>query len=602
MDVKATATKPTIGIRTYAGPNVFVPFAAVAAEFAIPATIPAPQNAVLPEVIYGALPADVIARIRALEWRAPFEILVAGVAQALQDWLGPNDLPCQTGRTPSGRGRVYLGYHDDQATASALQLGYELALLAIAQGQEAIDASGISARVAQLGKFMQIRLPGELERAMIRGARAREIPFYRVMSGQRMLQYGQGKYGRHFILTGSECDSHTGSMLQFNKVISNLLVTRLGLPGVEHGVAQTATEATCLSNQLGYPVVIKPVDGRQGQGVSVGVASEEEVVVAFQQASAISHGHAIVERLVHGEDVRLYAFAGQFSYAVLRSPAQVMGDGMHTIVELIELENHSRPTEGYPKQLKIDQNMIAVLQKQKLQLNDYVPAGQIVTLRSVANADAGGTLTVITDRVHGDNRRMAEAIARCFRLHNVGIDFVTPDISKSWRDVPCAVIEVNAVPTILSTEPIRLLFERTFPGHSAGRIPSVVMVSTEPARGKGMVQFLRRKGLTTGFVDPASICLNDELRVIKDSRLAEKVHALLLDPACEALVVACRPEQIIEQGFPLDRCTICVLEPEVRATEPLRRLLKQCSEQMIEQIPSEGVLIQWLSEKHELQK
>jgi cyanophycin synthetase len=417
-----------------------------------------------------------------------------------------------------------------------------------------------------------------------------------------MLQYGQGKYGRHFMLTSSECDSYTGSVLQFNKVISNLLVTRLGLPGVEHGVAQTAAEATRLSNQFGYPLVIKPVDGRQGKGVSVGVASEEEVAVAFQQASAISQGHAIVERFVHGEDVRLYAFAGQFAYAVLRSPARVMGDGMHTIVELIELENHCRPTEGYPKQLKVDQNMIAVLQKQNLQLNDYVPAGKTVMLRSVANASAGGTLTVITDRVHSDNRRMAEAIARCFRLDNVGIDFVTPDITKSWREVPCAVIEVNAVPSLLSTEPIRLLFERTFPGHSAGRIPSVVVVSTEPARGKRIVKFLRHKGLTTGFVDPASICLNDELRVIKDSRLAEKVQALLLDPACEALVVACRPEQIIEQGFPLDRCTLCVLEPELRASEQLRGLLKQCSERVIEQIPTEGALIQWLKEKHDLQE
>ena len=152
-----------------------------------------------------------IARIQTLDWGAPFETLVAGLAQALQDWHGPNDLPCQTSRTPSGRGLVYLGYYDEQATAQALQLGYELALLASAQGQQAVDAnSALLARVVQLGAVMQARQPGELERAMIRAARAREIPFYRVVSGQRMLQYGQGKYGRHFLGTGSQCDSHTG--------------------------------------------------------------------------------------------------------------------------------------------------------------------------------------------------------------------------------------------------------------------------------------------------------------------------------------------------------------------------------------------------------
>ena len=295
---------------------MFVPFAAVVAEFTIPTTIAPLAGGTVPDVICARLPEAVTARIQTLDWGAPFETLVAELAQALQDWHGPNNLPCQTSRTPSGRGLVYLGYYDEQATAQALQLGYELALVAYAQGQQAVDAnSALLARVVQLGAVMQARQPHELDRAMIRAAQAREIPFYRVVPGERMFQYGQGKYGRHFLGTGSQCDSYTGILLQENKAISNFLVRRLGFPGVEHGVADTADNAVRLASRIGYPVVIKPINGRQGQGVTAGVTSEEEVAGAFAEANAISPGQVIVERFVEGEDVRLVVYSGQFAYA-----------------------------------------------------------------------------------------------------------------------------------------------------------------------------------------------------------------------------------------------------------------------------------------------
>ena len=599
LSVMTTAAKPNLQTRTLQGPSVFVPFAAVVAEFSIPTTVTPSLGGTLPEVVCARLPETVTTRIQTLDWGAPFETLVAGLAQALQDWHGPNNLPCQTSRTSSGRGLVYLGYYDEQATAQALQLGYELALLTCAQGQQPVDTnSALLARVVQLGAILQARQPGEVERAMIHAARARGIPFYRVVPGERMFQYGQGKYGRHFLGSGSQCDSYTGTMLQDNKAISNLLVRWLGFPGVKHGVADTADNAVRLASHIGYPVVIKPINGRQGQGVTTGVSSEEEVAVAFAEANAISPGQVIVERFIGGEDVRLTVFCGRFAYAKLRSPPRLEGDGKHTVLELIHLENQRRaetPAE-VSKKLTVDPAMVAMLQKQNLQLNDPVPAGQIVALRSVANTAAGGTLVDVTDRVHADTREMAEAIARCFRLDVAGIDFLTADITKSWRDVKCAVNEVNSSPVILSVAPTRLLFERAFPGTSTGRIPSVVVVSAEPAWVKEVVSILEREGLTAGFLERASSSLGGELRVIEHVRLAERVQALLLDPACEALVVACTPEGIIEQGFPLDRCNLCVIESQVNLSEPLRGLLEQCSDQIVENVPTETALARWVKD------
>jgi len=598
--VMRTGTKPNLEMRTLPGPSVFAPFAAIVAEFAIPTAMEPSRGGALPEVICARLPEAVMARIQTLDWGSPFETLVAGLAQVLQDWHGSNNLPCQTSRTPSGRGLVYLGYYDEQATAQALQLGYELALVSYAQGQQAVDAdSALVARVVQLGEVMQARQPRELDRAMIRAAQAREIPFYRVVPGERMFQYGQGKYGRHFLGAGSQCDSYTGTLLQENKAISNFLVRRLGFPGVEHGVADTADNAVRLASRIGYPVVIKPIDGRQGQGVTAGVTSEEEVAVAFAEANAISPGQVIVERFVEGEDVRLVVYCGQFACAFLRSPPQLVSDGKHTVMELIDLENQRRaetPAE-VSKRLIVDPAMVAILRKQGLSLDDRVPANQIVTLRSVVSLRLGGTRVLVTDRVHADNRGMAEAIARCFRLDTVGIDFLTADITKSWREVRCAVIEVNLSPSFpFADMQASLLLERTFPGTSTGRIPFVVVVSTEPAQVKEVVPILQRQGLTVGFVEHASSLLGGEPRAIEHVRLAERVQGLLLDPACEALVVACTPEEILEQGLSVDRCDLCVIEPQVKSWQPLRGLLEQCSGRIIENVPAKAAVTQWLKD------
>jgi hypothetical protein len=239
ISVTITPAKPHLDIRTLKGPSVFVPFAAVVAEFTVPTPITPPRVATVLEAVAARLPEAVVSRIQILDWGAPFETVVAGLAQALQDWRGPNNLPCRTGRTSSDRGLVYLGYHDELATAYALQIGYELALVAFAEGQRPINAdSGLVARVVQLGAVME--RPGDADRAMIQEARARGIPVYRVVRGLPLLQYGQGKYGRHYWSASSQCDSPIGVALQNNKMMSNFLVRRLGFPGVEHGVANTA--------------------------------------------------------------------------------------------------------------------------------------------------------------------------------------------------------------------------------------------------------------------------------------------------------------------------------------------------------------------------
>ena len=589
----------SIEIRTLPGPGVFAPFAAVAGEFALPAM--ASSSIGLPEALRASFPETVIGRLEALNWTAPFETLVAAAAQALHDWLGPNDLPCRTARTTSGRGQVFLGYHSEQLAALALQLGYEVASLAYTPGPIAADVnSALETKISRLHSLIEWQL-NDVARHTIRAARLRGIPFFQVVSGQRLWQYGQGKYGRHFIGTSSQRDSQTGQMLQHNKVVSNLLVRQLGFPGVEHGVADSVENARRLAMQIGYPVVIKPIDSSQGRGVTAGLSSEEEVTVAFAAANAISPGRVVVERFVEGDNFRLAVYGGRLAYVNLRLPPRVAGTGKHTVAELIDIENQRRQEAqadaAVPKKLVIDAGMLATLKRQKVDLNDRVAAGQIVTLRTVANVSTGGSSVLVTNRAHPDNRELAEAIARSFRLDTAGIDFLTPDIAKSWRSVPCAVIEVNSEPQFSFPESqARLILERAFPAEINGRIPSVVLVSAGALQAHAVLSILQQQEMTVGFAERSSAWIHGQQRFIHPARLVDHVTALLLDPTCEALVVACMQEDILRGGYPLDVCDLCIIDPQVNLTDSVRAVLTQCSSRVVTDAPIETALANWLED------
>ena len=311
-------TQRALEMRTFSGPSISAPFAAVAADFAIPET--AARTQIFAEALRHVLPETVLARLQALDWTTPFEALVAAAAQALLGWHGRNDFPCITNRTSSGRGQVFLGYQSEHATVLALTLGYDLVVAGWTRGAITVDPqSAPEARLTQFALTME-RQPRELAQHLMRVARTRGIPFFPIGAGLGILQYGHGKYGRHFFGTSSHRDSGTGQMLQHNKVASNLLVKRLGFPGVEHGVADNIDNAQRLADQIGYPVVIKPIDSSQGRGVTPGITSGDEIPTAFAAADTLSPGRVIIERFVKGDTFRLAVFGGELASQLCALP------------------------------------------------------------------------------------------------------------------------------------------------------------------------------------------------------------------------------------------------------------------------------------------
>ena len=262
----------------------------------------------------------------------------------------------------------------------------------------------------------------------------------------------------------------------------------------------TPTGTNCMEEEkvvkealkLGFPVVVKPVAGHKGQGVTTGIESEEEVRKAFRkitssaEAEGVQFMGALVQQQVYGTDHRLLAVGGKFVAALERVPAYVDGDGDKTIEQLIAIENDLEIRLDNARsplcKIKIDDNLKDYLKLQNLTLS-YVPkAGERITLRRVANISAGGVSINVTSKIHQDNVQLVEDIAGYFNVKCLGIDVMAADISKSWKEGNFGIIEINAGPGVFmhlapayggSIDVPQQIMKTHFPKDSSGRVPII---------------------------------------------------------------------------------------------------------------------------------
>jgi cyanophycin synthetase len=497
-------------------------------------------------------------------------------------------------RTDAGRCRILLGFCDPQATALALRAGLEISGAIFARAGGGLDTKrALAALIQNVGVVMQNRQPDFIARALMRAARTRNMPFYAVSPGSRTWLYGQGKSGLYFFEAASQRDSLTGSRIVRDKFLSNQLVTQLGLPGVKHGIAHDVKAAAQIAAQLGFPVVVKPTDKAKGTGVSTNVTTLDELAKAFARASKLTARNVIVERQVPGDDHRIAVFGGRFAWAVRRSPPRLVGDGQHTVTELLERENDSRSdaevAAGFVKRLTIDADMLAVLAKQQMRPEDRPEAGRVVRLRDIANTATGGTIADCSAGIHPDNRQLAETIARSFRMDALGIDFMTPDITKSWREVDCAVLEINQTPGFSSDGRAEIILREAFPLGTDGRIPSVVLIGAAWPIVERVAKVFQAAGACVGRTDATMTILGEHPRC-KDARsLHDRVLSLLLDGGCEALVIGASPGDIERHGFPLDRCDLALIAEETPVADPLRTLIGDCAASTIDGVTESNI-------------
>ncbi|MEE6309052.1 cyanophycin synthetase [Plantactinospora veratri] len=451
----------------------------------------------------------------------------------------------------------------------------ELVELAVTLVEELLAGSRVrpGPRLRALRDRHADEMPGPSTASIIAAALRRGIPVERV-DPLSLLQLGQGRHRRQAWAAMSDRTSATGVEIAGDKELSRRLLARSGIPVPAGGAAGTPAEALELLADLGGPVVLKSRNGHQGEHVHLGLWTPEDVRAAFAAAG----GDVVVERQVDGDDYRVLVVAGRVVAAAERVPAHVVGDGRHSVRELIDLCNaHPDRGNGHNNvltRLRVDDVVTGLLARQGWHLEAVPESGRRVWLRQTANLSTGGSSVDVTDRLHPDVVRLCERVAAIVGLDIAGIDLRLPDIAAPVPPVgdggTGAVIEVNAVPGLrMHLAPVRgrprdvggAIVDALFPDGSDGRVPTIAVTGTN---GKTTVSrlaahLLAGAGLRVGLTCTDGVYLDGRLVQRADASGPRSAQAVLGDPTVEAAVLETARGGILRQGLGYDWTDVGVL-------------------------------------------
>lgn len=345
----------------------------------------------------------------------------------------------------------------------------------------------------------------------LQGAHDLGVPWRHVANN--VFQFGWGRNSRWLDSTFTDETPVISTVLARDKMACIKVLREAGLPVPQHHQVRTVAQALDAASSLGYPVVVKPADLDGGRGVFAGLKTPAAVEKAFVAASALSK-RILVEQFIEGNDYRLQVFKGEVFWVTHRRPAKVVGDGVSTIEALIEQINRERalpnpdpdPTiELGSKPIILDDEVHDWMASQGMALASVPAKGQLVRLRGAANVSSGGTRLPVTKLAHPDNIELAIKAAALLRLDLAGIDFLVPDIARSWRETGGAICEVNAQPQLsghLQRELLPKLVRRQ------GRVPVVAMVGAPASltAHEAVVNLLARQGLVMGVATTVEAC------------------------------------------------------------------------------------------------
>ncbi|MDI3256754.1 MAG: cyanophycin synthetase [Kyrpidia sp.] len=408
--------------------------------------------------------------------------------------------------------------------------------------------------------------------AIIRAARARGIPCRRVLGGS-FVQLGTGKWAKRMEATIGPHTSAVAVDIACNKAYTKAVLKEAGVPVPEGGTALSEDEALEMARTVGLPVAVKPVRGNQGRGVTVRVDSEEEVRWAYRRAAEVDR-EVIVERWVPGRQYRALVVRGRLVAAALRRPARVTGDGIHSVQELIDLENADpRRGVGHEKpltQIRTDENVLRQLAAQGLDLDSVPEPGRTVVLRDSANLSTGGTAADVTDSVHPDQRRLCERAALAVGLDICGVDLMTPDMTRSPAEVGAVVLEVNAAPGIRMHEfPSegtprhvgRAIVDALFPPGHPFRVPVYAVTGTngKTTTVRMIAHILQTCGETVGMATTDGIYVDGRQIVEGDTTGPDSARTVLAHPDVTAAVLETARGGLIRGGLGYEWADVAVL-------------------------------------------
>ncbi|GAC23839.1 cyanophycin synthetase [Paraglaciecola mesophila KMM 241] len=413
-------------------------------------------------------------------------------------------------------------------------------------------------RMAQRKEF------GPSTGSLVSAAEARDIPWLR-LNNYSLVQFGHGKYQKRIQATITSETKHIAVEISCDKEDTHNLLNDLGLPVPQQIMVYGVPQAIRAAKKIGYPVVVKPLNANHGRGVTINLLSDEQVGIAFEEAQQFGTGKAVlVESYLSGFDHRMLVVNNELVAVAKRVPGNVVGDGKSTISELVDLVNlDPRRGIGHEKvltRLELDNQALRLLEEADYDENTILEEGQLFYLRSTANLSTGGTSIDVTDIVHPDNRDMAVRAIKAIGLDIGGVDFLTEDISKSYKEIGGGICECNAAPGFrMHVAPSEgkprdvsgKVMDMLFPLGSEARIPVAAITGTngKTTTSRMLASIVKSAGFTTGMTSTDGVYIDGHLTVKGDMTGPTSAQIVLRDPSVDFAILETARGGILKRGL-----------------------------------------------------
>lgn len=511
------------------------------------------------------VPGGFFKRVREGTWMGH---VVEHIALEIQTLAG---MDCGFGRTRStgekGIYNIFFSYQEEKVGRYAAEAAVDIAN-ALATGKP----YDLEADLRAMRRIRDREALGPSTAAIVEEAQRRGIPYTRTGRGSNVM-LGYGVNQKHIQATIASTTSNMAVELACDKEETKRVLEEAAIPVPKGTIVYKEDELYDAIDDLGFPLVIKPVSGNHGRGATININNEQQAKEAFKAAQQISEG-VIVERYITGEDHRLLVINYKLVAAAKRTPACVIGDGRSTIRQLVDKENADpRRGEGHDNvltKIKLEGQAEAILAEKGLKASSVLPKGEVLYLTRTANLSTGGTATDVTDIVHPYNVFLAERVARLIGLDICGIDIIAPDLTTPLNKNGGAVLEVNAAPGFrmhiapsegLSRNVAEPVIDMLFPEGVSATVPIVAVTGTngKTTTTRLIAHIAKTAGHKVGYTTTDGIYIQTKLVREGDCAGPASAEFVLRDPTVDFAVLECARGGILKSGLGFSHCDIGVV-------------------------------------------